>query len=151
MEQEKEQLSISEQSIISKAVLLLINQFPEMPKHVKAGYQYISDSEPIGVFSMQGAVKLTEYLCMPDEESFDAQFPFFIRYRCKPTNTIQRISKQDFLDRMGEWVEQQTYPALTDNRKITEIKRTSTTFLYARYEDGSEEYQCNFNLLYEKR
>lgn len=146
---EKEALSVEEQSVMSEALLEIINQFPEIKK--KVSYQYISDSDPIGVFSMQGAVKTEEYLCMPDEEVFDGQYPFYILYRCKPSNTPQRISKQDFLDRLGEWLEKQEYPTLTGNRTITEIRRTSTSFLEGRYDNGFEEYQCNFNLIYEKR
>lgn len=151
MDQEKEPLSISEQSIISRELLKMINRFPGMSSKVTASYQYISDSDLLGVFSMQGAVKLAEYLCMPDEESFDGQFPFFIRFRCKPTNTTQRIQKQDFLDRLGEWLEQQEFQELSDGRKIIEIQRTSTTFLTERFDNGMEDYQCNFNLIYEKR
>lgn len=150
-EQNKEPLSAAEQTVISKALMILINQFPDMPKGVAAEYQFISDDAPVGVFSMQGAVKTEEYLCMPDEESFDGQFPFFILYRCRPTSTPQRINKQDFLDRLGEWLEKQVYPPLTGNRTITDISRTTTTFLAGRYDNGMEEYQCNFNLTYEKR
>lgn len=148
---QKEPLSIAEQSIISKAVLELVNCFPDMPKGVKVEYQYISDSAPIAVFSMQGAVKMEEYLGFPGEEKFDGQFPFFMLFRCKPTSTQQRIQKQNFLDKLGEWLEKQEYPSMTGNRTITEIKRTSTTFLSGREENGTEEYQCNFNLIYEKR
>lgn len=149
--QNQESLSIAEQSIISKAVVLLVNSYSGLPVGVTSSYQYISDDEPLGIFSMQGAVKLEEYLCMPDEESFDGQFPFYILFRCKPTSTVQRINKQNMLDMLGDWIEQQEYPALTGNRRITEIKRTTTSFLSARYENGMEEYQCNFNLIYEKR
>lgn len=152
MESQKENpLDIAEQDILSKALLLMINQFPDMPENVAASYQYIDDDNSLGVFSMKGAVKLTEYLCMPDEEKFDGQFPFFILFRCKPSNTMQRINKQDFLDKLGEWLEKQEYPPLSGGRTITEIARTTTTSLAGRFENGMEEYQCNFNLIYEKR
>lgn len=150
-DREFEALSIEEQELISKAVLELINHFQDIPKGIKAGYQLISEKEPLAVFSMQGAVKLEEYLCLPGEESFDGQFPFFVRYRCKSTSTTQRMEKQNFLDKLGEWLEKQQYPALTGNRTITEIKRTSTSFLADRGVDGTEDYQCNFNLIYAKR
>ena len=149
--QNQETLSIAEQSIISKAVLLLVDSYSGLPKGVTAEYQYISDEKPLGVFSMQGAIKLAEYLCMPEEESFDGQFPFYILFRCKPTNTTQRINKQNILDLLGDWIEKQTFPSLDGGRTITEIKRTTTSFLSARFENGMEEYQCNFNLIYEKR
>jgi|GEM_PF-1697553 len=151
MEDNLTALSIAEQNLISKAILLLINQYPELPSGVKASWQYVDDKNPLAVFSQQGAVKLVEYLCMPGEDVFDGQFPFFILYRCKPTSVAQRMSKQNILDGLGEWIEHQEYPALTGGRTITAIERTTTSSLVGRLEDGSEEYQCNFNLTYEKR
>lgn len=151
MEKEFEILSIEEQKLISRALLEVVNRFPELKEGMTASYQFLSDKDPLAVFSMQGAVKLEEYLCLPGDESFDGQFPFFIRYRSKPSNTPQRMARQAFLDNLGEWLERQEYPPLTNGRTITEIKRTSTTFQAERLENGMEDYQLNFNLIYEKR
>lgn len=151
MAEEKEPLSVAEQSIISKALVNLINSYGELPEEVYASWQYISDNDRLAVCSMQGAVKTEEYLCMPGEESFDGQFPFFILYRVIPDDISDRINGQDFLDTLAEWLEKAELPKLTGGRTITEIKRTSTSFLAERMENGMEDYQCNFNLIYEKR
>ena len=151
MAEEKETLSVVEQDIISKAIIELVNDYEKLPEGVYASWQYISDKDRLAVCSMQGAVKTEEYLCMPGEESFDGQFPFFILYRVMPDGTSGRIEGQDFLDTLAGWLEKTTLPKLTEGRTITEIKRTSTSFLAERFANGMEDYQCNFNLLYEKR
>lgn len=151
MAEEKEVLSGIEQSIISKAIIDLLNGYEGLPDGVYAGWQYISDEDRLAVCSMQGAVKTNEYLCMPGEEKFDGQFPFFILYRVMPEGTASRIEGQDFLDTLAEWLEKTEFPKLTEGRTITEIRRTTTSFLAERFANGMEDYQCNFNLIYEKR
>lgn len=144
----KNLLSASEQSIITLAVLELMNKSPTIKElETLAEYQSIPKENGICFYSMRSPRKTKNYL----DGGFEAQFPFFIIYRCSPKTTPQRIKKQEVLNVLGEWLEKADYPELSEGREIITIERTTTSYLAARDESGVEDYQCNFNLLYRKK
>lgn len=144
----KNVLSASEQSIITLAVLELMNQSPTVKElGLLAEYQSMPKENGICFYSMRSPVKTKKYL----DGGVEAQFPFFVLYRCSPKTTPQRIKKQEVLDVLGEWLEKADYPKLTEGRTIITIERTTTSYLAGRDEAGIEDYQCNFNLIYRKK
>lgn len=142
-------LSVTEQSTISEAILRLIGEYEDFPSEISTKdifWNFLKPNRCIGIFSMPGAVYLRRYV----SGSFRAQFPFSMRYTTKPTNNKGRIEKQAVLDELGEWLESVTYPALSDNRTIDKIERTSSSQLIGVDADGNELYQINMVLTYSK-
>lgn len=102
----------------------------------------------IALFEIQGAIKSKEYI----DGSYIGQYPFALVYRTKPTNTNQRIVKQNTIDSIGEWLEHLDYSKLANakDRSIISINRTNTSSLIYCDESGNEDYQGLFNLKYFK-
>ncbi len=143
VDKELKTLSISEQNYISTAIVLLLNSYPDLPVD-KVIFGSINKDGGMAIYPMSGAVVLNEDICGNKE----CQYPFFILYRAMPTTSNQRINSKEFLDKIGEFLEESTYPELTGNRLIKSIARTSPSFGVAKYDDGSEDWQININLIY---
>lgn len=148
MAENVEILGIAEQSLISKTITELVAAaLKEKASKINPKWQYLDNAPSVGIYTMQGAVYLEKCI----DESFRAQYPFMLRYAVNATTNGTRINAQEELDAIGEWLEEATYPALTDKRVIERIERTATSFLYHREPNGAEIYQCNLNLIYRKR
>lgn len=152
MSEQLEVLSISEQQTISEALIRMVAEYDGFPSTVTDKQIYWQsmdkDKECVGIYTMPGAVYLKKYV----SGSFEAQFPFSVMYKCKPTNNPSRIEKQNVLDSLGAWLEGKIkYPDISDNRTIQSITRTGTSFLGGKDEAGNDIYQCNFNLKYFKK
>lgn len=148
MTENVEILGIAEQSMVSGAIMELIaTGLKEKGIAILPKWQCLDTAPSIGIYTMQGAVYLEKCI----DESFKAQYPFMIRCAVNATGNGKRISAQEELDAIGNWLEKAKYPALTDKRVIESIERTATSYLYHREESGTEIYQCNFNLIYRKR
>lgn len=147
---EPKPLSIAEQSEISTALLTIIKDYTGFPSTIPKTaihFQYLEDTENIGVFSLQGAVYTAKYV----SGNFTAQFPFEILYKCKPTNNGGMIDGQNVLDLLGEWLETIDYPALTGGRTIEKIERISTTILVGKDDSGMSLFRCAATLKYSKK
>ena len=149
MDKQLEVLSISEQKTIAEALLTMVSGYGFFPTAVtlkKIYWQSLDTTECIGIYTMAGALYLKKHI----DGSFLAQFPFCIRYVCKPSNNSARVKKQDVLDSLGEWLETTELPLMTGDREIEAIGRTGTTYLAGADASGNDIYQCNFNLKYRK-
>lgn len=138
-------LNITEQSIVSKALVLLFNQYPSLPvDHVE--FNMVAE-EGIGIIPMKGALILEENII----GGYKAQYPFQIIYSSKPSTSNKRIERQNVVDLIAEWAENpEQYPPLDGNREIEEIERTSTANMIYRDDAGIEKYQITMNLTYRK-
>lgn len=149
MSEQLQVLNISEQTTISETVLRIVAEYTGFPAAIDAEkiyWQFMTDDECVGVFTLSGAVYLKKFVY----GAFTAQFPFCVRYKCRPSDNSGRVGRQNVLDSLGEWMESIRYPDLSDSRTITEIQRTTTTYLAGIDAAGNETYQCNFNLKYRK-
>lgn len=149
MSEQAELLEIGEQQLISEVILMLTSKaLEELNTDIVPKWQCLNNEFPaMGIYTMQGAIYLER--CIDD--SFTAQYPFMIRYAAVSNTNEQRMKAQSILDEIGEWMENIQYPELSDGRTISRIERTATSYLYDRTQDGVEVYQCNMNLVYEKR
>jgi len=147
---DKEILAIGEQSTIAALLLQTVKRYDGFPPAVtqdKIFWQALGDTESVGIYSLPGAVVLQRFI----SGSFKAQFPFCVRYICKPTNNPERVGKQSALDGLGEWLEDIGLPDLADGRTVEAMERTQTSYLADRDAAGNEVYQCNFVLRYVKK
>lgn len=140
-------LDITEQSIISKMLILIFNECPYLPEGItRVEFNNVTEGG-IGLIAMQGANKTSEYI----DGSYEGQYPFQLVYDSRPSTSSKRIERQNVIDLMGEWAELlEEYPPLDGNRAIYDIRRTSSSNLLYRDEAGNEKYQITMNLLYRK-
>lgn len=142
-------LSVAEQTQISRALIIWLNSFPELPAGVKKlSFQSLPKTGPaMSMGGLTGAVKTAEYI----DGSYEAQYPFAIVYRVIPKDDDARLNAQSILNDFGEWMEQQSdYPNIGTGRTVTEISRTSTPGLAYRDDAGNEDYQGLYVLKYEQ-
>ena len=147
---DKEKINASEQNSIAKSLLIIINKNYEKLPLSKIEYQSLSTSKStISLYSLPNSYINKRYI----NGSFSAKYLFSIVYRSIPTNTNQRISCEEILNELGEWLcnlDFNDYISLTGARHVDEIEITDNAQLYRQYENGTEDYHILFSLKYSK-
>lgn len=154
----REVLTVTEQESIAKALILLLKQNPVFTGKTAYNMQEVKDNG-MGLFPLQGTVYDKRFI----DGSFYAVYAFAIRYRVALKSDENKVKEQDKLSQLAQWLEGKPitingttyqlteYPALTDNREIREIVRTSDTYLADAFDDGSCDYQVQMRLRYFKK
>ncbi|MGN0605898.1 MAG: hypothetical protein ACI4JM_05200 [Oscillospiraceae bacterium] len=137
-------IDISEQDLISRVMLDLINSCPYIPGGFTVQYGQLAESECMALIAVPGAVKLKEYIT----GSYLAQFPTALYYRSYPKDTLQRLNAQKIIDNTGQWLENAEYPAIDGNRTIQKIYRASSSEIAYRGDNGIEDWQILITLEY---
>lgn len=152
-----ELLSVEEQDAIGKALFSLIKNYPGLNK-IAVKYGDIGDNT-IGIYAQSDAIVTKRYI----NGVFNAQFPFRLLYRSKPTTDNDRIAREETLGKLAGWLCKKnvaignkvyaldSYPLLSDGRKITEIEQLKTVSLAGRLADGNVDYFVNMCLYYKKK
>lgn len=135
---------ISEQDLISRTLLDLINSCPYVPDGITVQYGQLEECKCMALIAVPGAVKLKEYIT----GSYLAQFPTALYYRSQPSDTLQRLDAQKTIDNIGQWLEAAEYPQIDGSREIERIYRVSASELVYRGEDGTEDWQILITLEY---
>lgn len=151
-------LGAEEESQIREAVFNYFASCPLIPEEVSRKYGDM-ENDSIAVFSQQGSGR---YIKQYVSGSYEVQFPFFMRYRARPTTNQTRLSAETLLDNIARWMcgkevsqdgeiyDAQEYPALTDERKIEKIE-AGTVYMAEKSEDGTIDYQVMMSLRYSKK
>ena len=150
MSNEKAQaLEVEEQKMISKAVLLLINQYPELNKIIgtdTASFNYLDKIKGISVFTSSGAVYLNKDIM----GGFKAQFPFEIAVK-KPTgNDKERMALADFLEKIAGYVTNNKAAIKLDEERIIDTVEQTTVVNYVGRDGTSDIYRVGMQLVYKK-
>ena len=140
-------LDTLEETQIREAVFKFFASCPLIPDNVSRQYGDVKN-DSIAVFAQQGSGKYTKQYV---SGSYEAQFPFFLRYRSQPTTIKNRLSAESLLDNIAKWMcGQDVFPILTDGRKIEKIE-SGTVYMVDKAEDGTIDYQVSMNLKYFKK
>lgn len=153
-------IDIEGTDIVSKALLVLLNQFPGLDgKEIK--FSTLADASGIGFFPTSGAVLLSSAEDITGHVRQVCLYPFTIVYRAALRSDAQKMRVKEFLDALGKWLECQPvilsgaeyklaeYPALDSRRTIKSISRTNPGHLNAAYQDGIEDWMLAATLRYE--
>ena len=150
MSEEKQSLSIEEQSNIAEAVLRIVASYPNFPNTItdkNIHLDFVNDLEEIGIITTSGAVVLKKYI----SGSFEAQFPFYICYKCNAKTNYDVVKKRALLENICKWMKEMVYPALSDDRKILEISPTTPVVKVGEDKSGASIFQCGCRLKYFKK
>lgn len=150
MSNEKAQaLEIAEQKMISKAVLLLINQYPDLKKVTGtniASFNFLDKVQGISLFTSSGAI----YLQKDIMGGFKAQYPFEIAVK-KPTNSDkERMTLSDFLEEIAEYVTKNKAAIKLDDGRIIDRLEQTTVVNYVGRDGMSDIYRVGMQLVYKK-
>lgn len=123
--------------ILTNAVLELLSQFPGLNGR-EILFEELGKESGIAFSANNGALVMSERRSITDHVRQNCQYPFFIVYRTASTQEFQKLQVQAFFDAIGKWlcrepavvngetVRLQSYPALSDDRKITRITRSNS-------------------------
>lgn len=153
--------SQSEQEILIKTLIDLINTFPDLPKVIREKgvmfYDMFPSLECIGIATLNSAIILKKYIA----GSYIGQYNFRLQYRYSTKNYNERIQKQSLLSTIGEWLEKKkitrldgseyslgNYPEISKNKNIIEIEVTDRTILIDKNKTGYEDSLIDLILTY---
>ena len=123
--------------ILTNAVLELLSQFPGLNGR-EILFEDLGKESGIAFSANNGALVMSERRSITDHVRQNCQYPFFIVYRTASTQEYQKLQVQAFFDAIGKWlcrepavvngetVRLKSYPALSDDRKITRITRSNS-------------------------
>lgn len=156
---EKEPLNGVELDSALKAVYELLQTYPGTKGIVVKVEELKKDAVCIGIFcNSSGAYYIRKNIM----GGFQAAFPFMVIYRAMPRTNNQKISKIDFMNNLGQWLERrevmiggtmcklEKYPTLTNGRVIEKIEITSPAFKDASSQAGEDDYVIVCNMTYRK-
>lgn len=145
--------------IITNALMALLNQYPDLGND-KIRFSTFATESGIAMFPGMGAVVEVEKRSVTGKVYQSCNYPFNIVYKVAGVSENNKIQVKDFLDKLGKWLEKQTvtigtqeykleaYPALTDNREITSISRTTPAYLDTVEENKTENWVISMILRY---
>lgn len=145
--------------IITNALMALLNQYPDLGTD-KIRFSTFATESGIAMFPSLGAVVETERRSVTGKVYQSCNYPFNIVYKVAGLAENNKIVVKDFLDKIGKWLEKQpvtigteqhlleAYPALTDNREIKSISRTTPAYLESVEESKTENWVISMILRY---
>lgn len=142
----KSPVSGEEQDKVSRAVLQCLNRYPQKPVD-KIEFESLDSDEPgMALSVIQGAYKVEEYI----NGSYLAEYQFKIIYRLQPDGTDGRLKADEILNRMADWLTQQTETIdLGQGKTVKGLVCNSRSSLFGRYQDMSEDHQILMSMTYE--
>ena len=145
---EKEMMTIEDSESAQKAILSLVMKYPSFPKTFKADnssvkWNGIEDKTSIGIFPLQGAIYLKNYV----SGSYTAQIPFQIVFRSSPTTNKANIDAQTVLEGLAKWLERSGIEFKDQNMKLEGIFRTSNVFS-SKQDENKVDYGINMQIKY---
>lgn len=123
--------------LLTNAIKNLLNQFPGLNGQ-KISFEALGEEDGIAFSADAGALVMSELRSITDHISQTCQYPFFVIYRTTATREFQKINVAAFLDSLGKWLCKEpveingeshrldSYPSLSDGRRITRITRDNT-------------------------
>lgn len=152
MAEEKIVYDIDGYDVITKALLSLLNRFPDL-RGETISFSTLNENHGIAMFPSSGAVVISDVEDITAHVTQECNYPFFVVYRAAGLSANRKVNVKEWLDRLGCWLEKQpividdetaevlvAYPTLNGTRKFTEIKRTTPAYLDGINENKSEDW-----------
>lgn len=146
--------------IVTKALMALINDFPGLYDGEIIEFSVLGESGGIAVYPISSAVIEREIRNIRGEVKQVIVYPFHVVYRAAGQNSSRKENIKEWLDSLGRWLEKkevklsgktyklESYPVLTDNRKITRITRETSSYLDTENDDKSENWVIYITMNY---
>ena len=130
---------------MSRLLLIWLNRWPDKPVR-RIEYEYLDDEESMALSLVQGAYKSGEYIL----GGYEATYQFKVVYRLSASTIDRRLSADEKLNALSDWITSSAPPVLGDN--ITRVKFTvnARSALFGRYDDGTEDHQILMTMTYEE-
>jgi len=144
---------------ITEALRELLNQFPAL-QYDDISFASMDAESGISMLPTSGAVVKSERTSIIGKVRRVCQYPFTVTYRGMGLSEDRRASVKEWLDALGRWLEGEVvtvngtqcqlsqYPALSGDRRIISIDRSTPTYLEAVNQNQSEDWTIYMVLKY---
>ena len=144
-EQPKVLTAAEEEASISRSMMKWINTYPDLPVNIANYEQLKADVSSMALSTIQAAAVVKRFIT----GGHQGEYQFKIVYRIKPGNSNDaRLQADELLNAIGDWAAN-NYPTLGDNITVRKLEATTRSSLFAIYENGDEDHQILFRMLYE--
>lgn len=139
-----ELVSKDENDQVGRSVVVLVNEYPELPVDAVRFESIEPDAPSMTVSTVQGTYKTQEYI----NGSYEAEYPFKLLYRIAPGNSIdKRLKADELLNDMGDWLTRKTAD-LGGKKQFLRITRDTQSAVADQYNTGEEDHQIFLTLQY---
>ena len=146
-DEQKKLVAAEEEQKISRRMMAWINAYPDFPAAIsKVDFEQLpAKGSGMALSVMQGAYITHRYITGGHE----AQYDFSLLYRIIPgTSNDARLKADEALNAVSDWAAQ-NWPEIGEGIRVRSLETTQRAALLVPYEDGSEDHQITFKLLYE--
>lgn len=148
---------------VTTALLALVNQFPGLEEGEEIAFSSLGEDGGIALYPVTGAVIESEKTNVCGEVTQVCAYPFTVVYRASGLPENRKAAVKEWLDDLGRWLERrpvtlsgtahrlESYPPLTEGRKVLSISRQTPAFLSETYENKSEDWVISISARYENQ
>ena len=134
-----------EEEAISRSVMVWINTYPDLPVSIINFEQLKPDVSSMALSVIQAAAIVRRYITGGHE----GEYQFKLIYRIKPgASNDARLKADELLNAIGDWAANNP-PALGSNVAVRRVEATTRGATFAIYENGDEDHQILFRMIYE--
>ena len=135
-------VSASENKRIERAVVTWLNTYEDKPCRVD--YGFLGKTSGLAVGTIQSAHFVARYITV----GYKAQYQFELVYRLIASNADERISADELLNTIGEWMENNIpEPPAGINR--WKVNRSTGAAHITSYDNGAEDHAIQMTSIYE--
>lgn len=130
--------------IIVNELIQHLNKWPDKP--CRFSLEVLPNDAPALMLQpLAGSAVERKYI----DGSFIGTFPFSVYFRNAQTDTHDKLSAYDSLEKLAFWLENSPLPVLNGKRSALSIEQSATPSL-AFADDDTEDYQTMFTLRYKQ-
>lgn len=145
MNEQKTLVAAEEEQAISRSVMAWINTYPDLPVNIVNFEQLRPDASSMALSVIQAAAVIRRFITGGHE----GEYQFKVIYRIKPgTSNDARLKADELLNAIGDWAAE-NYPVLGENIRVRRVEATTRSTTFAIYENGDEDHQILFRMIYE--
>jgi len=146
-EQNRVLVPSAEEDKISRAMMIWINGYPDLPSAItRVDFEQLPADRPGMALSVTQGTYITRRFITGGHV---AEYQFTVLYRIKPgTSNDARLKADETLNAFADWA-LQNWPDLGETIRVTKLENTARAALLAPYENGDEDHQTMMRLTYE--
>lgn len=132
---------------LTQTIMDLLNSYPELAGvsdgHI--AFSVLELTKGIGMFPSSSVAVLNETEDVTGHVEQLCAYGFTVVFR---TRSAAKERVKEWLDNLGRWLEQTTYPVLDGDKVFKQIKRTTQSYRYATTEDKAEDWAISLQATY---
>lgn len=127
----------------------LVNSFPGRGEGDSILFAELAEKSGKAIYPGSGAAIESETRSVTGRVRQVCLYPFMVGFRAAGPSEARRVHIKEWLDALGQWLQQAQLPALEGGRKFLSIERASPSYLDNVTEDNVETWAIALTAKYE--